>query len=264
MSAISLIRRLQERALLVGVEVSSASAGAVEMIGGLAFDFMVIDARHAAVSVYSNELEQLLRSADLGGAPALVRVGDNTPGTINRAMNDGAAGVVVTVRAASEARAVVQSLRYPPFGQRGAAPVVRAARYGLIPWDDYLEATNHERPVIVAIDDIETIEIAGEIAAVEGVDAVVIEALGIATSAGLASVGEVLDLTAVQASLANLRNDDRVVGVGLPDSADAAAWRDAGCSLLVVGSDVQAYVRATVELRAELAVVPARIVEGAQ
>ncbi len=258
--ALSLFERLVAGDLLIGAEASSASAGAVEIMGGLSFDVMIVDTRHAALSPYSDELERLLRAADLSNTPALVRVAENTPGTINRAMNDGAAGIVAAVGDVEAAARAAKSVRYPPRGFRGAAPVVRAARFGLTPWDDYREATNAARPVVASIETAEALEAAPSIAAVDGVDVILLDIMNL--SLALNTPLRALERhDAIGTALRRLRGPDRVVGVNLPSPEGAEVWRDAGCTLLIVGTDVAAYSAATAALRADLDAVPTRLAE---
>ena len=258
----SLYDRLKAGELVVGVEAASGSPGSVEVVGGLSFDFVVVDARYAAVSPYSDELERVIRAADVNGMPVLVRVGDNTPGTINRAMNDGASGVVVAVDNAEDAELAAKSVRYPPFGFRGAAPVVRAARFGLTPWDDYREATNSQRPVIGSIESVAALENVAEIAAVEGIDAVILDGLNLSLSLGETPFHSPAHNDAIGGAVAQLRAADRVVGVNLLSPNGVEAWRDAGCSLLIIGTDVGAYAEATTALRSDLDSVPTRLGEA--
>ena len=259
----SLFGQLCSGDLVIAVEAASGSAGSVEVMGGLSFDAIVIDARNAAISPYSDELERVIRAADVNGMPALVRVGENTPGTINRVMNDGAAGVIVAVDDASSAALAAKSVRYPPMGFRGAAPVVRAAKFGLTPWDDYREATNAHRPVIASIETGAGLGEVLEIAAVEGIDAVILDALNLSLSLGETSLYSPAQINAIGSAVEKLRAADRVIGVNLPSPQGAEEWREAGCTLLVIGTDVGAYVEATAALRADLESVPGRIENGA-
>ena len=252
---------LAARELLVGVEVASASPGSVELVGGLAFDVAVLDTRHAPVSAYGAELTGLVRAAELAGLPTLARVVANTPGTINRAMNDGALGLVVACDDAASARRASSSMRYPPAGFRGAAPVVRAARFGLTPWEDYLAATTSTKPLVVSVERAEQLAAAADLASTDGVDALLLDLVALGVALG-ATVREPDDDTRLRDAVAAALDAGRAVGVSVGRPDDAEAWRDAGCSLLVVGSDTAAYVAATRALRDSLETVPRSLAEA--
>ncbi len=256
MSAAGLRAQLRSGDLVVAAEATSASSGSIEILCGMSFDLVVIDARHAAVSPYSDELERLVRAADAHGGAVVVRVGQNTPGTINRVMNDGASGVIVAADDEEAAARAVRSVRYPPDGFRGAAPVVRAAHFGLVPWDDYREATNAARPVIISIESAAALDSITQLSATDGVDAVLLDVFNLGLALGTNLTPESEHIAGV---LTELRNAQRIVGVTLPSPDDGAAWRDAGCSLIVIGNDVAAYAAATRSLRATLDAVPSTL-----
>lgn len=259
MSVPRLRQRLRDGELVLAAEAVSASPGSIELLAGLSFDALVIDARHAAVSAYSAELERLVRAAEARQAAAVVRVGQNTPGTINRVMNDGAQGLIVAAADAASAAHAARSLRYPPDGFRGAAPVVRAAHFGLVPWDDYRSATNADRPMIISIETQAGLEAIDEIAAVEGVDLVLFDVfnLGLALGEPPSPDGQPFASIIDRLTVGGCR-----VGVTLSQPEGAERWRDAGCTFIVVGNDVTAYAAATRELRASLDVVPTRLAGG--
>jgi 2-keto-3-deoxy-L-rhamnonate aldolase RhmA len=252
---------LAARDLLVGVEITSGSPGAVELVGGLAFDVAVLDTRHAPVSAYGAELTGLVRAAELAGLPTLARVVANTPGTINRAMNDGAPGIVVACDDAESARRASASMRYPPAGFRGAAPVVRAARFGLTPWEDYVRETNTTKPLVVSVERDDQIAAVPQLAATDGVDALLLDVVALGVSLGT-HVRTPDDDPSVRDALRATLDAGCAVAVSVAEPDDAEAWRDAGCSLLVVGSDTAAYVAAARALRESLAAVPRSLAEA--
>ena len=110
---------------------------AVEVMAATGLDFICIDWEHSQIG--RERIEDLIRAADAGGVPAMVRVPGHAPESIAAALDAGAAGVLVPrVSSAAQARAAVMATRYPPQGERGVGPG-RAAAYGYrIP--DYLKA----------------------------------------------------------------------------------------------------------------------------
>ncbi len=241
-----------------------ASTASVEMLGRLDFDLLVIDTRHAPASAYGGELETLIRAAETTATPTLARIPTNSPGTVNRALNDGAGGIYVAVDHRDEARLAVESARYPPQGRRGAAPMVRAARFGLTQWDEYVDATNDDKAMAVGIETAEALEAAGEIAAVDGVDVVVFHALSLATLLATGAprdTGPLLSNPAVRSAVDTAAGHTRV-GVDLVGTTGAPAWQDAGATFFVVGNDLGAYARAALAMRTSLDAVPQTLSEA--
>lgn len=247
---VDLLARLQTGPTLFACEIASGSPTATELAGRMGFDALVIDARHAAVSVYSGELESLIRAADAAAAPALVRIGDSTPGTINRAMNDGAAGLLVAADDPQVALRASRAMRYPPKGFRGAAPVVRAARLGLTPWEDYLATTNEARPLGICIETAAGVDAAAAIAEVDGVDLVVFDLFALCLAGDPA-----VEASVVRARMGEIRAGGTPVGVSLIEPASITEWSD-DSSFVLVGTELAAYVQATTDLRRSLDAVP--------
>src|ERR1700694_4032782 len=83
-------------------------------------DWVCVDTQHGLIG-YDTMLP-MLQAIAAGGVPAFVRVPWNEPGTIMKALDAGAAGVIVPmVNSPEEARAVVGACRYPPGGFRSIA-----------------------------------------------------------------------------------------------------------------------------------------------
>src|SRR5262249_14854041 len=93
---------------------------------------------------------------------------------IQQLLDLGADGVMVPhVESAEEAAAIVRAARYPPDGARGIGGVVRAARYGLDA-DEYFEHANASIAVLGIVESGRGVQNAHEIAAVEGLDGIMI------------------------------------------------------------------------------------------
>jgi 4-hydroxy-2-oxoheptanedioate aldolase len=212
----------------------------VELLGHAGFDFVVTDCEEAPGDSYGSRLDGLVRAAQASGLKTITRPVENTPGAINRALNAGSDGLFVPhVRSAAEARAVVEAGRYPPAGRRGAAPVVRAARYGLEDWRSYHARANDESLLFVMIEDEEAVEAIDDIVAVEGIDGVLVGTWDLAVEMGEARYGPPAPPV--------MRNVERVIAAtreaGLIMaahgwSADAAAkYVELGCQVLIVSLD---------------------------
>lgn len=109
----------------------SASPVAAEIVARV-FPVVLIDCEHGSGGM-GTDLLQLMQAVRSGGAEPLVRVPRLSNVDVTRALDAGAAGVVVPlVESAEEARAAVAAARYPPAGRRGVAPMcVRASGWGL-------------------------------------------------------------------------------------------------------------------------------------
>ena len=76
-----------------GSWVTLDSAMAAEVMGRAGFDWLILDGQHGAVD--AGNMLSLIQAAELGGTPAIVRVGWNDESQIMRALDLGAYGVIV-------------------------------------------------------------------------------------------------------------------------------------------------------------------------
>ncbi|MFC6736713.1 aldolase/citrate lyase family protein, partial [Halolamina salina] len=77
----------------VGSWVSLGSPAAAEVVGGLEFDFVVVDTEHTPLSVES--AGELVRAVDAAGdTDTVIRVPENDATQVKRALDLGAAGVM--------------------------------------------------------------------------------------------------------------------------------------------------------------------------
>ena len=114
---------LAEGRVPVGMQCFSGSPPILEIIGHSGFDFVMIDTEHACID--SGQLEQLIRVCDSAALMPIVRVEQNAPTPIRKALEAGAEGIIVPqVRSVAEVEAIVGDCRYPPQGRRGSGPRV--------------------------------------------------------------------------------------------------------------------------------------------
>lgn len=230
-------RRLAAGDQLFGAWIASGSATIVEIMGNAGFDFLLIDLEHGQGEL--NDLVHMLRAAENTGTRCIVRVPWNDAVTLKRVLDVGVDSVMVPmVETASEAAAAVSACRYPPQGSRGyAAPLVRASDYGLV--KDYIHIANESLLLIVQIESASAAAVAGEIAAVDGIDMVFI---GVNDLAGSIGRLEQLDQADVRALVAQTEAQIRASGRWLGTVPNAGATSDnlfaAGYNLLPLASDV--------------------------
>jgi staphyloferrin B biosynthesis citrate synthase len=179
----ALKQALRERQTVFGLFCSTPVPAAVKMIGCAGFDFVVIDTEHALVN--PEALENMIRAAEVVGLTALVRVPDASAGTIARALDAGAQGVVIPrVHSRAEAEQAARLSRYYPDGERGL-DAGRAAVFGKHDLQTYIQTANREVMVTLMIEDRHGVEALPEILSVPGIDLVLEGAADLSQSLGV-------------------------------------------------------------------------------
>lgn len=167
-----------------GVSIMIPSPQLVEMIGGLGFDWVLLDCEHGTMTIES--LELMVMAAEAAGLTPIARPRSKSPDEILQVLDRGAMGVQVPhVNTRQDAEAALAAVKYHPLGERTHASGTRAARYDLtMKPSDYTAWANAESLVCVQLETAEAIENADEILAVDGIDVFFIGPTDLAQSMG--------------------------------------------------------------------------------
>ena len=205
-----------------------------EVLAGIGFDWVCIDAQHGLIGY--QEMLGMLQAVAVKQVPALVRVPWNEPGWIMKALDAGAAGVIVPmVNGPEEARAAAGACRYPPLGYRSWGPT----RVSLGVADYAPELANRSVVCAVMVETVPALDQLDEILSVPGVDAVFIGPSDFAISMGLGprstDPGHRRRLEAVPAVC---HKHGVVAGIACASDELLKHWREAGYTMLAVPSDL--------------------------
>lgn len=100
-----------------GFHMNVAVPGQIELLGGLGFGFVFLDAEHGNFDLPA--IETCCRAAELYDLTVVVRVASCDANLISQVLNAGAQGIVVPhVDTADQAQLAVESCRYAPAGLR--------------------------------------------------------------------------------------------------------------------------------------------------
>ena len=137
---------------------------AAEVMASIGLEWLTIDAEHSPFDIPL--IADTFRGIEARGAIPFVRAWDQDPVALARILDAGAYGIVVPhVSTPEQAAALVRAMRYPPRGARSAG-TGRIAVMGA----DYRSTADDQILVIPQIEDMEGIDNAEAIMAVEGVD----------------------------------------------------------------------------------------------
>ncbi|MEQ8479750.1 MAG: aldolase/citrate lyase family protein [Hoeflea sp.] len=226
---------LRSRTAMIGTFVKLRDPAVIEILGGLGFDFVIIDAEHAPFDRESIACATL--AARAANVAALVRIPGIEGQWISTALDGGAAGIVAPqVRNAAMAAELVQKFSYRD-GARGFSPSTAAAGYGARGIAGHLEAQSEETVLICQIEDRSAVGEAGDIAATDGVDGLLVGPVDLAVSEGLTDPGAP-EITAMGEQVMSAA---RTVGVSggmfVADPSACSGWSDRGATLFVLGAD---------------------------
>ena len=207
----------------------------VEILARAGFSFLALDCEHGEAE--DGDISDFCRACRPYGVQPFVRVRENTPMAIRRALDLGAAGVIVPlVNSPEEAAQAVRYASYPPMGVRGFA-WHRGNEWGA-EFTDYAQSF---RPmVIVMIESRQAVESCDEIIQVDGVDGCLIGPYDLSGSYGV--VGQTshpLVLAGCKAVAESCRKHGKLAGqhivIPTPDNIHCALHQ--GYNFLALGMD---------------------------
>ena len=186
-----------------GIARIAAEAGA---------DFLVFDMEHTGWSMET--IRGLMATSRPAELATIVRVPATQYHFLARALDVGAMGLMVPmVESEEQARLIVESSKYPPLGQRGAAFGVAHDDYKGGDLLEKMRSANEELLLITLVETIQGIESAEKIAALDGVDVLWIGQYDLTKSMGIP--GQFLHpdfLRAVDRVLAACRRHGKAAG----------------------------------------------------
>ena len=186
------------------------------------FDSFYVDLEHASFSLETTG--QICIAAFEAGITPLVRVPSLSE--VSRVLDAGALGVIAPhVQSVADARAYVAAAKFPPLGHRSAAGPLPHLQYRSFPAAYADAALNAATLLIVQFESEEALRQADDIAAVEGVDLVMIGSNDLLADWGLAGQYQHPRLhDAYAKTIAACRKHGKHVGVGgLASRPDLAA-----------------------------------------
>ncbi|MFP6749021.1 MAG: aldolase/citrate lyase family protein [Alphaproteobacteria bacterium] len=213
------------------------------------YDWLFIDMEHSPLSL-ETVADITLAGLDAGCTP-IVRASSHLHHHASRPLDAGAQGVVVPhVNSAEEARRVVDQCLYPPIGHRSLAGGAAILEYESLPMAEATHAINRNLLVVVMLESPEAIANADEIAAVEGVDVLLIGTNDLCAEMGIAGQYGHDDVAAAyDATVSACRNNGKWAGMGGIYDDLAARYIKMGVRMVLGGSDLS-YLMAGARSRA--------------
>ena len=166
--------KLEQGNLSLGVGVrTTRSVEIAKMMAIAGFDWLFLDMEHGTMSL--DACAQISAAALDAGIAPIARVPNGQYSIATRALDNGAMGIVMPhVDSAAEAREVVERLKYPPVGHRSVGGWGPHYQLQTLSTGDAVTALNAANLTVVMLETPVAIANAAEIAAVPGVDVLLI------------------------------------------------------------------------------------------
>lgn len=178
------------------------------------YDTLYVDLEHSSFSL--DTTGQICMAALEVGITPFVRVPDANPKFISRVLDGGAMGIIVPhIRSAQEAREVVAAAKYPPVGDRSYAYSLPHLQFRAVGAEEASQALNDATTVVVMLETTEALQHVEEIAAVEGLNILLIGTNDLCSELGIpGQYGHELVQDAYTQTIAACRRHCKHVGIG--------------------------------------------------
>ncbi|HWA48275.1 MAG TPA: aldolase/citrate lyase family protein [Dongiaceae bacterium] len=234
------LEKLRQGELSLGVVLRQArSVETAKIFATSGFDWLFIDLEHNPMSIETAS-ELSVSSLDAGIAP-LVRVPENQYWMATRALDGGAQGIIMPhVDTPEQAREVVRQLRYPPVGRRSISSMQVHVNFRSIPVGELTRQLDRDFLIAIMLETTDSIEACEEIAAVDGIDVVMIGANDLCLDMGIP--GDVMNPRVVKVFervAAACKKHGRHAGLGgVRKPEELKVYFDMGYRFILAANDV--------------------------
>ncbi len=247
-------QRLDAGELAVGVILRQArTVDIAPIMKSCGYDWLFLDLEHNSMDL--DTAVQIAVAALGAGIAPVARVPAGQLWLATRFLDGGGLGIVVPhVDTPEEAHKIAQALRYPPQGHRSVAGGLPHFGYAKVGLADTCAAINAATLVVVMLETPTAIANAAAIAAVPGIDSLLIGTNDLAMELGIpGGFGDERIVAAYQAVCDACRAHGKFAGVGgVADEALLRRYIGMGVRLVLPGSDLAFMVAAASERAAAM------------
>ena len=174
-------KKLKKNQVSLGTWQQIPHSSISEILGKSGYDWIVIDLEHGSIAI--NQLPDLFRAIEMGGALPLVRISQADPKECKQALDAGAGGIIAPmINNAGLLKSIRSACCWPPSGKRGVG-FSRANLFGKN-FDDYNKEA--QSPLLIAqIEHIDALKCLEEILHVKGLDGIIIGPYDLSASMGM-------------------------------------------------------------------------------
>jgi 2-keto-3-deoxy-L-rhamnonate aldolase RhmA len=168
------LRQLRAGKLAIGIGLRQArTVDTAQLMKTAGFDWLFIDCEHNSMG--TDTAAQIASASLAVGITPIVRVAGKEHWLASRMLDNGAQGVVVPhVESDSEAKRIADHCRFPPLGHRSMGGGLQQLGFAPVPVGEAARIVNEETLVVVMLESPRGIENCEAIAAVPGIDALLI------------------------------------------------------------------------------------------
>jgi len=232
--------KLEQGELALGMGIRQARTVDIANIAKTCdYDWLFIDMEHNSMSM--DTAAQISSAALSVGITPMIRVPGHESFHASRLLDCGAQGIVVPhVNNAEEARRAVENCRFPPYGKRSLPGGLPQVSFQTMPAPELIAHINQETLVVVMIETVDGLRNLEEIAAVPGIDVILVGASDLSAELGITGQLGHPDIQNAIQRVCKACHDNRIVpGIGgVYDEPTLRRYVEYGARFILSGSDL--------------------------
>ena len=233
------LRKLRAGEVALSFKVNLADARATEIAAQAGFDCIWTCMEHTA-SDWS-VIEQQIWAAKAYDVDIMVRVARGGYSDYIRPLELDAAGIMVPhIMSLADAQNVVRMTRFHPLGRRPVDGGNADGAYTMVDFGDYIQQANQQRFIVVQIEDPEPLDELDEIAAVEGIDMLLLGPGDLSHSLGVPGQWDDPRIVAARERVAQVAKEHGKFAGAVGSLESIQELIDMGYQFINVGADVLA------------------------
>ncbi|UPX10773.1 4-hydroxy-2-oxoheptanedioate aldolase [Ascochyta rabiei] len=208
-------------------------------------DWVCVDCEHGNID--DGEMHEAVIAIAREGVSPIVRIPANEAWMVKRALDAGAHGIVVPlIYTVDDAKRLVASAKFPPEGHRGFGSPFSPHAFTGEALTEYLQNANSSIQTIVQIETKSALESVKEIAAIPGVDCLLIGPFDLGNNIGRPILGEMHQelKDAIELIKEAAHSEGKKVGIYCADGQQAQGYAQRGFDFISVCTDFPAITAA--------------------
>jgi len=238
---------VKERILSGGISIGTfifefCTTGIGRLATNAGAEFAIFDMEHTGWNMET--IKMLMASSRSADLVPLVRIPATEYHFVSRALDMGAMGIMIPMcESAEQAKKLVSSAKYPPFGKRGAAFTIAHDDYKPGNIVEKIASANSQTLLIAQIETVGGLENLDAIASVDGIDVLWIGQTDLSTSLGVpGQFDHPLFKDAVKKVVDSCNRHGKVAGFMPLSIAEGKQFMNQGFRMLAYGGDLWLYL----------------------
>ncbi|KAF2869888.1 2,4-dihydroxyhept-2-ene-1,7-dioic acid aldolase-like protein [Massariosphaeria phaeospora] len=202
-------------------------------------DWICVDCEHGNID--DGEMHEAVVAIAATGVSPVVRIAANEAWMVKRALDAGAHGIVVPlIYTVDDAKRLVSSAKFPPQGHRGFGSPFSPQTFTNEPLTHYLQNANSSLLTIVQIETKSALDSVREIAAIPGVDCLLIGPFDLGNNIGRPILGEMH--AELKSAIDRIKDaahaEGKKVGIYCTSGEQAREFADKGFDMVSIAADM--------------------------